>query len=134
MGIPTFAVLVNDKVVTRSDDPDHFSVEQHFFRTCMAGVLSVIDVDEAWYLAAHPDVGKALEDGVVPDCKTHFIRFGYYEHRMPRPIEVDEDWYRRVYPDIDNAVKRSAFASGQDHFNRFGYREGRMPYANFALG
>lgn len=134
MGLPTFATLINDKVVIPPTDTTHYGVERHFFQNCMADLLSKVHVDETWYLSAHPDVGKALADGVVPDCKTHFIRFGYYEHRMPYRIEVDEKWYLKVYPDIEKAVERRAFTSGQAHFDQFGYREGRLPYANFSLG
>ncbi len=133
MGLPTFATLVNNKVVVLPKDASHYQVEQYFFQDCMADLLSKVKVDEAWYLSAYPDVGRALADGVVPDCKTHFIRFGYYEHRMPYRIEVDEKWYLKVYPDIEKAVERRSFASGQAHFDQFGYREGRLPYANFSL-
>jgi hypothetical protein len=133
MDLPTFATLINNKVVIQQADSPSYSVDQHFFQTCMAGFLNQVQVDEAWYLAAYPDVAEALKTGQLADCKAHFVWFGYYEHRMPRPIEVDEAWYLKVYPDIEKAVERQAFASGQDHFNRCGYSEGRMPYANFSL-
>jgi hypothetical protein len=133
MSLPTFATLINNKVVTQQGDSPSYSVDQHFFQTCMATLLNMVQVDEAWYLAAYPDVAEALKAGQLADCKAHFVWFGYYEHRMPRPIEVDEAWYLKVYPDIEKAVERQAFASGQDHFNRCGYSEGRMPYANFSL-
>jgi hypothetical protein len=133
MGVPTFATLVNNKVVVPESGTNRYQVDQHFFHNCMEGLLGQVRVDEAWYLSAYPDVGKALSDGVVPDCQTHFVRFGYYEHRMPFQIKIDEEWYLKVYPDIEKAVGRRTFASGQAHFDLFGYREGRLPYANFSL-
>jgi hypothetical protein len=133
MGVPTFAALTNDRVITPDPDSAHFRVERHFLQDCMAYLLERVRVDEDWYLLAYPDVGKAMADGLVPDGKTHYVRFGYYEHRMPFRIEVDETWYLHVYPDIQKAIERRNFSSGQDHFNQFGYREGRLPYASFSL-
>ena len=133
MGVPTFATLVNDKVIAPQGDSGQYIVDRHFLQDCMVGLIEKVKVDEDWYLSAYPDVGKALADGVVPDCKTHFVRFGYFEHRMPYRIVVDEPWYLKVYPDIQRAVDRKGFRSGQDHFDQFGYREGRLPYANFSL-
>jgi hypothetical protein len=133
MGIPTFAALINNKVIMPCEEPRYYNVDQHFLRDCMSDLLGRVQVDEHWYLSAYPDVGKALADGVVPDCRTHFMRFGYYEHRMPYRIEVDEQWYLKIYPDIQKAIERRSFKSGQDHFDQFGYREGRLPFANFSL-
>jgi hypothetical protein len=133
MSIPTFATLLNDRVVAPSNAEEYVGVRRHFFQDCMAWFLDRVKVDEGWYLSTYPDVRKALTDGVVPNARTHWVKFGYYEHRMPFRIEVDEPWYLTAYPDIERAVKRRDVLSGQDHFERFGYREGRLPYARFSL-
>ena len=133
MGLPTYASLINEKAIIPPGTSPYFGVKDHFFQACMADRLARVRVDEAWYLAAYPDVGEAIAAGTVPDGRTHFVMFGYYEHRMPYAIDVDEAWYLRVHPDVHKAVQRRHFASAQDHFNRFGYREGRLPHANFSL-
>lgn len=134
ISVPTYAALLNMGKVTPPNGQAYVQVEDHFFRDCMRSLLAQIPVDEAWYLAAHPDVRQAIEAGTVSDARDHFIRFGYYEHRFPFRIQVDEAWYLSAYPDVRRAIDRGQFASAQDHFSRFGYREGRAPYAHFSLG
>ena len=133
MNLPTYAVLINEKAVIPPGGGPYFGVREHFFQSCLADRLGKVRLDEAWYLAAYPDVGEAIAAGAVPDAKNHFVMFGYYEHRMPFRMDVDEAWYLKVYPDVHQAVQRGHFASAQEHFNRCGYREGRHPYANFTL-
>jgi hypothetical protein len=96
-------------------------------------ILQKINVDEAWYIQAYPDVRDAIQKGIVPDAKSHYYRFGYFEHRMPYQIVVDEPWYQAQYPDVRAAIVGRHFASGQAHFDLLGFREGRFPYANFRL-
>jgi hypothetical protein len=134
MSLPTYAALINEKAVIPPAGGPYFGVREHFFQVCMADQLAKVRLDEEWYLTAYPDVGEAIASGAVIDARSHFVMFGYYEHRMPYHVEVDEGWYLRIYPDVQQAVQRRHFASAQDHFNRFGYQEGRLPYANFTLG
>jgi hypothetical protein len=133
MGLPTYASLVNEKAIIPPGSSPYFGVREHFFQSCMAERLAKVRVDEAWYLEAYPDVRDAIAAGIVPDVRTHFLMFGYYEHRMPHAIDVDEAWYLVAYPDVHKAIQRRHFASAQDHFNQYGYREGRLPCANFVL-
>jgi hypothetical protein len=133
MGLPTYASLVNEKAIIPPGGSPYFGVQEHFFQSCMADRLAKVRVDEAWYLEAYPDVREAIAGGAVPDARTHFVMFGYYEHRMPYAIDVDEAWYLRAYPDVEKAVQRKHFTTAQDHFNQYGYREGRLPHANFSL-
>ena len=133
MEIGTYAALQNQKLLVPSHNSGYFTVEGHFFASCLLPLLQKIRVDEKWYLRTYPDVQIAIKDGVVPDCKSHYCRFGYYEHRMPYHITVDEAWYLGEYPDVRAAISTRLFASGQAHFDIDGFREGRIPYANFQL-
>ena len=85
------------------------------------------------YLQKYPDVRQAIAKKAVKDAKDHFVRFGYFEHRLPYRIEVKEEWYLEQYPDIKKAIDRRDFKSGQEHFETNGFREGRMPHPNFDL-
>lgn len=42
------------------------------------------EFDEAWYLAAHPDVAEAVRDGHFSSAFDHFRRYGEREGRPPR--------------------------------------------------
>lgn len=67
------------------------------------------------------------------DARTHYLKFGYFENRMPYEIKIHEDWYRANYKDVEQAVAEKKFPSAQDHFDRIGYLEGRLPFAGFSL-
>ncbi len=133
MVIPTYASIINSKKVKFDVASGCAQVDEHFLRYCMSFMLANVRVDDEWYLDQYPDVGAAIANGVISDCKTHFMKFGFYEHRLPHRIIVDESWYLRSYKDIREAVAKGAFRNGQEHFVEFGFREGRLPYANFSL-
>jgi hypothetical protein len=132
-GLPSYATLCNLKKVLPSATTDYFAVENHLFYELMSLFLADVRVDEEWYLEKHPDLKEAIAKGAVSGARDHFLRFGFYEHRMPYRIEVDEGWYLATYPDVAEAVRKELFASGQEHFETTGYGEGRLPFANFAL-
>ena len=133
MEVATYAGLLNQKILVPNSDTNYVRVERHFFIDCMLASLQNIRVDEQWYLRTYPDVQRAIRTGVVPDPKSHYCRFGFYEHRMPYRIVVDEQWYLGEYPDVRAAIASRQFSSGQAHFDMDGFREGRMPYPNFRL-
>lgn len=133
MTTPSYAALLNEREVIPPGTEPYFGVRNYVFQDFMRDRLEKIPFDPPWYLLAYPDVAEAITNGQVADAQTHFVMFGYYEHRMPRPIEVDADWYCKAYPDVEKAVQRGHFASPQDHFNQYGYREGRLPHAQFSL-
>jgi hypothetical protein len=133
MEVGTYAGLLNQQIVVASPDTNYIRVEKHFFIDCMFQTLSDIKVDEPWYLQTYPDVQKAIKMGIVPDPKSHYCRFGFYEHRMPYRIVVDESWYVAEYPDVRAAIANRQVVSGQAHFDMDGFREGRIPYPNFRL-
>lgn len=133
MEIGSYAELINKRILVPEQPTGYIQVEAHFFIDCISGLLQNINVDEAWYIHAYPDVREAIQKGIVPDAKSHYYRFGYFEHRMPYHIAVDEPWYQAQYPDVRAAIVDRHFVSGQAHFDLQGYREGRVPYANFRL-
>lgn len=113
MEVGTYAGLLNQQIVVPAPDTDYVRVEKHFFIDCMFASLRDIKVDEPWYLQTYPDVQRAIKMGIVPDPKSHYCRFGFYEHRMPYRIVVDEQWYIAEYPDVRAAIASRQFGSGQ---------------------
>jgi hypothetical protein len=131
--VPSYAALVNERIVVPSSSTPYFAVEQHFFFSCMQKLLDRIYVDDVWYLQKYPDVREAVESGKVPAAREHYARFGYYEHRLPYPIEVDEPWYLDTYTDVEDSIRNRNYASAEKHFEFVGFREGRLPHPNFKL-
>lgn len=93
-------------------------------------LISVVDVDEAFYLSRNPDVAEGVAQGSIRSAREHFINHGYFEGRMPYPINVNEEWYLQENADIADTVQSGEYASGQAHFDGPGYPEGRRPYPN----
>ncbi len=133
MEIPTYAALINRKLLLPSSKKPFLAVDEHFLAQLLKPRLEKIHVDEEWYLRTYPDVNAAIMNGVVPNAKAHYSQYGFYEHRMPHRVLVDESWYLNEYPDVGEGVNAKSFASGQDHFEIFGYKEGRYPYEAFEL-
>ena len=129
----TYADLLNQKIILPSSKGTYIGVERHFFANCLMPFLETIKLDEAWYLKMHPDVQEAIASGFVPNAKAHYVKFGFFEHRMPYRIAVDESWYTSQYPDVQDAIAKKVFTSGQAHFDAEGFREGRCPYPSFRL-
>ena len=133
MSHDTYAALLNKKLVIPSQKTSYLAIERNYFVGILSRVVSDIYVDESWYVQHSPDVGTAVAEGDFASATDHFIKVGFYEHRMPYEIDVDDEWYLENYPDIADAVKTRVFPSGRAHFYQNGYREGRLPHANFAL-
>ncbi len=129
----TYASLLNKKVIIPSQKTPYLAVDKAFLLAVMASSVAAIYVDEAWYIGHSPDVGEAIARGEFTSATDHYVKVGFYEHRMPYAIEVDDLWYLENYPDIAEAVANGVFSSGTAHFFRNGYREGRYPHPNFAL-
>jgi hypothetical protein len=98
------------------------------FLDMIRSLLSVIEVDEAWYLATYPDVAEAIASGSVPSARHHFLHNGYFEGRLPFAIGVDERWYLQENPGVAEYVRDGRLQSAQQHFDHDGYREGRLPF------
>ena len=133
MELATYASLLNQKIIIPSAKGNYVAVERHFLNECLTPMIEKIKIDEEWYLRIHPDVREAIANGVVPNARSHYTRFGFYESRTPYRIVVDETWYLTEYPDVRSAIAQRHFESGQAHFDADGFREGRFPYPNFRL-
>jgi hypothetical protein len=131
--LSTFATLLNQKIVILSSSSEYVAVDRYFFNECIGPLISKIMLDEQWYLQKYSDVRQAIAKKMVRNAKDHFVRFGYFEHRLPYYIEVQEDWYLEQYTDIRRAIGQREFESGQEHFEASGFREGRMPHPHFEL-
>jgi hypothetical protein len=131
--ISRYADLLNQKIIVESSNTKYLAVEQHFLRACMLSSLRMIRLDEDWYLNMYPDVKTAIDRGDVESASEHYVRFGFYEHRLPYAIEVDESWYIQTYADVREAIARNNFESAREHFLLVGYKEGRLPYPDFRL-
>jgi len=81
--------------------------------------------DEAYYLAANPDVAEQYRAGEVVSAHLHFVETGWFEGRLGAPPEFDEEFYLDQNPDICAAVAAGTIASGRVHFMNQGLREGR---------
>ncbi len=81
------------------------------------------------YLAANPDISKAVSDGAFSSALEHLEHFGLKEiqdgsrqfHKDFTPF--NENVYLQVAPDVKEAVENAVFASAFDHFRLFGYKE-----------
>lgn len=131
--LPLYGALLARKLVVPSSRTGYVAVEQFLFFDLMTRRLAEVPVDEAWYLATYPDVKDAIASGAVRSAAHHYTRFGYFEHRMPRPIAVDEAWYLRAHPDVKDAIDKGVYSSGQQHYETAGLREGRHPFPGFSL-
>jgi hypothetical protein len=89
--------------------------------------LSSWPFDEKWYLAANPDVAKAIKEGKFNNGREHYLNFGYFESRLPCHPDVDDAWYLQKYRDVAEGIQAGRFKSATQHFIEFGYREGRVP-------
>lgn len=92
-------------------------------------LLGAVELSEAWYASAYPDIGQAVQDGIVASGRRHFIDDGYFEGRQPFAMQVDEAWYLQQYPDVAEGIRAGHIESAQAHFDKDGYQEGRLPFA-----
>lgn len=129
----TFATLVQRRILLPSLKTNYVGVEMHYLAVVMADQLRRIPIDQDWYLRRYPDVLSAIRDGSCADAADHYVRHGYYEHRLPREFRVDEPWYLEQHEDVRRAVRCRDYNSAQQHFDEVGFGEGRLPYANFSL-
>lgn len=98
------------------------------FLDTIRALLSVIEVDEAWYLEKYPDVAEGIKAGRVESARQHFMHNGYFEGRLPFALKIDERWYLTQNPGVADYIRAGRLDSGQQHFDHDGYREGRLPF------
>jgi len=129
----SFATLLNKSVIVPAPFKTHLAVEKHFLANRLHNYISSIFLDAKWYFDTYPDVKAAFGKRGPPGAKEHFVKFGYFEHRMPYFIQIDEPWYCSKHEDVERAVSEQRFPNGQAHFEALGYAEGRLPYPGFTL-
>jgi hypothetical protein len=126
--LPPFDVIKRSVEISTSREGQVFATASYEnLLDMIRSLLSVVDVDEQWYLAQYPDVAEAIAEGKMPSARDHFIDNGYFEGRLPALITVDERFYLTKYPDVAESVRKGTEKSGQAHFLAGGYREGRTP-------
>ena len=133
LNLPTYGRLLATKHVVPSARTGYVAVDRFLFVSLMAASLADVEVDEAWYLMAYPDIGAAIASGAITSVQQHYVNFGYFEHRLPHEILVDDAWYLQAHPDVKDAIAAKLYASAQEHYMAAGFREGRLPYAGFDL-
>ncbi|MEA2776828.1 MAG: hypothetical protein QOF90_2234 [Acetobacteraceae bacterium] len=128
--LPPFDVIKRSVEISTSRDGQVFATASYDnLLGLIRSLLSVVIVDEEWYLGQYPDVAEAIAQGKMPSAKDHFVVNGYFEGRLPSLIAVDERFYLTKYPDVAESIRRGTEQSGQAHFLGGGYREGREPCA-----
>jgi hypothetical protein len=126
--LPPFEVIKRSVEISASKGHVTATVSYENLLEMIKCLLSIVDVDEEWYVVQYPDVAQAIGQGKTVSARQHFIDSGYFEGRLPYLIPVDERWYLKSYPDVAAGVRGGAEPSGQAHFLQGGYREGRLPY------
>lgn len=122
-------------LVRHSDDGNQTIIEvaESRIKPILVVVAASVAVDEEWYLEFYRDVSDALESGAASSARDHYINYGYFEDRLPRPFVVDEQWYLAQYPDVSEAIRSGKVGSAQHHFERDGFKEGRIAYRGWSL-
>jgi beta-glucanase (GH16 family) len=82
--------------------------------------------DQAFYLAANPDVASFIAQWPAITALDHFTMWGAREGRDPNAL-FDEDWYLAQHPDVAAAVAAGIAQSGYQHYQMFGAQEDRDP-------
>ena len=60
MDLPSYAELLNRRILVVVPDRDHAAIRATFFKNLLAPMLARIQVDESWYLETYADVRAAL--------------------------------------------------------------------------
>jgi hypothetical protein len=126
--LPPFETLKSLIHVTGKGEASQVTMSYENMQRLIRTLLSVVEVDRAFYLSRNPDVVEGIRLGTISSAQQHFIDHGYFEGRLPYPIRVDEAWYRKTHSDVEKTLG-DKFVSGQAHFDGPGYSEGRTPFA-----
>ncbi|WP_206930574.1 hypothetical protein [Roseococcus thiosulfatophilus] len=122
---PYFELLKDKRII--DVEGDVATVSRTFLVDLLAPMLRRIKFDAAFYRQRYQDVTEAEAKGLIVDPQQHYLKFGFFENRMPCLIEVDGSFYAREYPDVAVAILENRVASAQMHFETSGFVEGRLP-------
>ena len=126
--LPPFNTIRSKVRIVDADGKLTVTASYEEFLDLVRAVLSVIEVDEAWYLEKYPDVAEGIKAGKVTSARQHFMHNGYFEGRLPFAMQVDERWYLMENPGVAEYIRNGRLESAQQHFDHDGYREGRRPF------
>ena len=130
--LPPFEIIKGMLNLTSLRGQTRVDMTYEDLQTMIRTLLSVIEVDEVFYLQRYPDVADGIRKGSVRSAQEHFVDHGYFEGRQPFRILVDEAWYLETHADIVATIGAGEYATGQDHFDGPGYSEGRVPFPGVA--
>ena len=120
--------------MVNSDGSPTVAVPASLFRELIITALRAKGAfDEQFYLAANPDVRRAVDRKEIASGAEHYYSTGYFEVRLPMKILVDEKYYLKSNPDIEEAVRQGVVKNIQEHFETAGFQEGRLPHPDFSL-
>jgi hypothetical protein len=103
------------------------TLDRDGFMVVLTEMLQAASFDEQWYLGEYPDVAEAVERGEFSSAREHYVRFGYFEGRLPGLNGFDAEAYCGVYPDLEYIlVEPKSDSKAKAHFIEHGYREGRF--------
>ena len=126
--LPPFEVLKAMLNLTPARGRIRVDISYEDLQKMIRTLLTVVEVDEAYYLSRNPDVAAGVRQGDIRSAREHFVDHGYFEGRLPYRIEVDETWYLETHPDLADSLGKGECATAQDHFDGPGYSEGREPF------
>lgn len=126
--LPPFNTIKAKVHIADAQGKSTVSASYDEFLDLVRALLSVIEVDETWYLEKYPDVAEAIKAGKVASARQHFLHNGYFEGRLPFALKVDERWYLTEHPGVAEYIRAGRLESAQQHFDHDGYREGRLPF------
>jgi hypothetical protein len=126
--LPPFEIIKGMLNLTTARGKTRVDMTYEDLQQMIRTLLTVIEVDEAFYLARNPDVADGIRLGSIRSAREHFVDHGYFEGRLPYRIDVDETWYAENHVDLADTLGGEEYATAQAHFDGPGYSEGREPY------
>jgi hypothetical protein len=126
--LPPFEIIKGMISLTTTRGKTRVDMSYEDLQKMIRTLLTVVKVDEAFYLDRNPDVADGIRRGGIRSAQEHFLDHGYFEGRRPYRIEVNEKWYHETYPDLAETFRSGEYATGQAHFDGPGYSEGREPF------
>ncbi|TGD97413.1 hypothetical protein [Methylobacterium nonmethylotrophicum] len=112
---------------------EEFTISKEMLYDLIKCALKNVEFDEDWYLERHQDIKQAIEAGEIKNAKEHFIKYGYFEGKLPYRIPVDDNFYLSENQDVRDGVANGTIKSAAEHFYTAGAQEGRLPYRGFSL-
>jgi hypothetical protein len=122
---PVELVLAGLGIEKKDLEQDHAHVSSKYLKFLISKIAASADFDPAWYASAYPDVEGARLAGEISSLRSHFVRTGYLEGRLPSKPEFNPEWYQRHYTDIGQTFSGGDIKGLQNHFLSKGYYEGR---------